>query len=709
MLGSNFHLVEIEIHADQLYFLPFKFYVFVHKTFRHVVTREESFNMKLQDIMDERLLKSRFGSVHASYLKSLWLRVVENFNSYLSANDNRVSFDCEDVQIPFSDLLDVPLIQVLSEAEHPSDGHDSLFLVISELLMRYNNFIRSVSTFKNAFSDEKLEEIHPRSLVNGSQKSIAVKAITDSVASTLTNLIASFWDRDEKSFVLEGLLGAIQREFDIIGSLQTVMAPSFLREKFVFRDGNVGNRSRLDNSDQCFYSSDKQFYFAQREDWMLYEDVRNKATRKCFADVKESTCSIRHLMIKTFRLSHGEWTGLLEGMRNMIDELDLSNADFGGALKLLGIDALEAVGFPHLDGTGSDFIRSLSQDDIVEFIDVCGEQLSSEAYRFNRLPSRLSEPMPTETKQLLENSIQLLLQTHPGSDMQNEIHSFCEETLSHYESHIVTVSEKSNEPLCSYLKRNNACDDSESVFSALPIDLGLRNYIDIQKFFHQLKLKLRQGKYCENNVCSEEFPDYLETHSSNPWKWIARPIHKRGVEEKYQDSIIDRLWFDEAIRPRDVDPPTMMEQKMDQTASKDSEIPPLDDGSVADDAEEVTHDRDETVEAVDKVVDGDSRDATNRLPILHAIVENQVDGKGVRTAREVSDKVKKKERERQLPVVLVAFVVVLIALVCAHYYWPALAIDDEAEVESNGMEECKVDFMTVLAIESNDQEMDTLS
>jgi hypothetical protein len=133
----------------------------------------------------------------------------------------------------------------------------------------------------------------------------------------------------------------------------------------------------------------------------------------------------------------------------------------------------------------------------------------------------------------------------------------------------------------------------------------------------------------------------------------------------------------------------------------------LDDGSVADDAEEVTHDRDETVEAVDKVVDGDSRDATNPLPILHAIVENQVDGKGVLTAREVSDEVKKKER--QLPVVLVAFVVVLIALVCAHYYWPALAIDDEAEVESNGMEECKVDFMTVLAIESNDQEMDTLS
>ena len=116
--------------------------------------------MKLLDVMDERLLRARFGAVHASHLYSLFLRVVEKVNLFLTANENRVNFECEDVALPFTDLMEVSLIQVLSEAEHPSSGHDSLFLVISDLLMRYNSFIISVSTFKEARSvDDKPEEI----------------------------------------------------------------------------------------------------------------------------------------------------------------------------------------------------------------------------------------------------------------------------------------------------------------------------------------------------------------------------------------------------------------------------------------------------------------------------------------------------------------------------------------------------------------------
>ena len=111
--------------------------------------------------MDERLLRARFGVVHATHLQSLWLRVVDKVNSFLSANESRVMFDCENVAVSFSDLRDVPLIQVLSEAEHPSHGHDILFLVINDLLMRYNNFIISVSMFKNSRSVHEPEEIHP--------------------------------------------------------------------------------------------------------------------------------------------------------------------------------------------------------------------------------------------------------------------------------------------------------------------------------------------------------------------------------------------------------------------------------------------------------------------------------------------------------------------------------------------------------------------
>jgi hypothetical protein len=67
------------------------------------------------------------------------------------------------------------------------------------------------------------------------------------------------------------------------------------------------------------------------------------------------------------------------------------------------------------------------------------------------------------------------------------------------------------------------------------------------------------------------------------WKWVARPSHNRGAKENAQGSVFDRLWFEEAIRPRDADTPTTttMEEEADQTASADSEdAATLDEGSV---------------------------------------------------------------------------------------------------------------------------------
>ena len=655
--------------------------------------------------MDERLLRARFGVVHASHLYSLWLRVVEKVNLFLAANDSRVTFDCEHVAVSFSDLRDVPLVQVLSEAEHPSNGHDALFLVISDLLMRYNNFIISVTTIKNTRSArDKPVEIHPRSLVRGSKNSIAVKALTEDVAATLENIIESYWE--EGFFALDGLLEAIQREFDIIGSLQTVMAPlSFLRERFVFRDCHVGGDNILDESDQCFCSPNKQFYFAQREDWMLYEDVRDKALRKCISSGKEGICSIRQKMIVTFQsFSHAEWSSLLEGLRNTLDGLDFSIAqEFGDAMKLLGIDSLQTVGFPVIDETGLALIHALNEDDIIEFIDVCGEQLSSEAYQFNRLPSRLSEPILADVRESLEANIHLLLQTKSSNEVNAEIHVFCEEILSFYEPHIVTVSEQSNEPLGSYLRRINAWENSDRICAALPSNLRIRNYIDIQKVFHQLKLRLRQTEHGEIKLDSELLPDF-GTPDSNAWKWVVRPSRNMKAEEEIR-GIFDRLWFEEAIRPREADTLTTLEEEADKTASSEEDAT-LDERSVEgtnevvpDDVQEGAHDADEVTDNVEE----DDTVSTAALPTRHSTPKNQVGSLVVQVAEEVPVEVKRKQR--QMPaIVVVAFVLIFTALVYVNCWSSALAISEEAEAESNEIiEECKDDIMAVLAAESNEQ------
>ncbi len=715
--------------------------------------------------MDERLLRARFGVVHASHLYNLWLRVVEKVNSFVAANESQVTFECEKVAVPFTDLRDSSLIQVLSESKHPSDGHlghDNLFLVINDLLMRYNNFIVSVSTFKTTKSaNDEPEEIHPRSLVRGSKNSITVKAVTEDVASTLTNLIESYWE--DGYFALEGLLGAIERELDIVGSLQTVMNPlSFLRERFVFRDCSAGHDER-EEGQECFFSPHKRFYFAQREDWMLYEDVRVKALKKSSGGA-DDICSIRHKMIVTFQsLSHGEWSSLLEGMRNTLDGLDLRNAqEFGEAMKLLGIDSLQTVGFPAMDGAGSAFIHTLCEDDIVEFIDVCGEQLASEAYTYNRLPSRLSEPILPDVRESLESNINLLLQTKSSKDVHNEIQAFCEDILSFYEPHIVTVSEQSNESIASYLRRNNAWDDTDSICAALPGNLGIRNYIGIRKVFHQLTLMLRQTEDGENRSDSEVPPD-LDTPDSNAWKWVARPSRNTGAGEDIHQGIFDRLWFEEAIKPRDVDDtPNLVEEDADEIASGDNEdaVSPLDEGSVEDEdavtpdlvgeeeekelepveegkeAEEVdveaTRDSDEADEvdedesvlnaalfaeekeaevvAVEAARDSDEADKIDEeetavnaaLSAHHSAVENKTGSKVVQVQEtgEIPGKVDKKQRQ-VIAIAVVAFVLLFTAFVYLLYRYLALVAEHGAAVgESNGSAECKDDAMAEMTADS---------
>ena len=651
--------------------------------------------MKLSDVMDERLLKARFGIVHASHLHDLWMRVVEKFNSFLSANDSRVTFDCEDVTVSIPDLMDVTLIQVLSEADHPSDGHDALFLVINDLLMRYNRFIIAVSTLRNVRStDDQEEEIHPRSLVRGSKNSVAVKALTGDIASTLANLIESYWQGD--SFAVDALLRDIQREFDIIGSLQTIMAPlSFLRERFVFRDSFVGSVN-MEANDQCFYSPNRQFYFTQRDDWMLYEDVRDKALLKCSGDgIEDSGCGIRQKTIITFqRFSHGDWTNLLEGMRNTLSGLDFSNVqEYGEAIELLGIESLQEVGFPGMDGAGSDLVRTLSKDDIVEFIDICGEQLSSEAYQFNRLPSRLSEPISSDVRDSLERNIDMLLETKSSTEeVHRDIQAFCQDTLSFYEPHIEKVSEQSNEPVEEYLRRNNAWDNSDSICTALPSKLGIRNYIDLRKIFQQLQLRLlRHTQHGKVESDSELLPPEIDAlDTKKEWKWVAPPTSDRDTEEGHRSSIFDSLWFEEAIKLHDVTRLSSTEEERDQLALVDcNSSTALSEGSIEDpnesaqdleverveDAEEIVevedltddtthHENNEINEEEDNIEEHHAADVSASVA-QHSAAENQVDSRHIQDSLKGPAEVKKRKEDWMTPVVVITFVMSVSALI--HY------------------------------------------
>jgi hypothetical protein len=117
-------------------------------------------------------------------------------------------------------------------------------------------------------------------------------------------------------------------------------------------------------------------------------------------------------------------------------------------------------------------------------------------------------------------------------------------------------------------------------------------------------------------------------------------------------------------------------------------------------ANEVAHDAGEVTDNIEE----DDTAAIAALSAHHSTPENQLGSAFVQAAGKVPVKVNKKKQWQMPAIVAVAFVMIFTALVYVYCWgWSALSIDDEAEVESNGIEECKDDIMAALAAESNNE------
>ena len=187
----------------------------------------------------------------------------------------------------------------------------------------------------------------------------------------------------------------------------------------------------------------------------------------------------------------------------------------------------------------------------MEVIQVCGEQLSSEAFRFVSVPSRLAEPMDNATKGAIQEGIMRLLKSKTSGDVINEIAAFSTDVLNFYsEKLIVPASESSSEGLSEFLKKNNCClEESDNIFAAIPQEVSIRNLIDLQKTLYQIKLKL----LFDSKEIVPSSATHYSAHQSGQysrWKWVARA---RSQEEKAEEvnrytwKPYSNLWFEDAL------------------------------------------------------------------------------------------------------------------------------------------------------------------
>lgn len=483
--------------------------------------------------MDETLLTARFGLVGASEIRTMWTRAIEGIDAFLSVNES-VQWNCEEIHIPFNNIEDTTLISILSEMETPADGHDYLFLIINDLILRYNNFTKSLGLI----SSSGVHEIHPRTLVRLSKNTTSVIGTVSGVQHVMDGLVESYWSQDDNNFKLLDLLRAIRIEIRMIGKHQPIKSPvSFLREKFSFREDHADSNSTQCANKACFRSSDG-LYFARNADVSLYEEVLDIANEMGFV---KGTAILHSLIVTFLTFSYTEWLSLLEGVRNALDHLNGALFTSGNAQLGQVIINFERFGFPPLDEAQSNLLKSLHASDLMEVICMCGEQLATEAYRYVGLPSRLAEPLPVEVKNLIRDAI-------ANNSSVAEIEAFSADVLEFYcDRLIVPASESSNQGMATFLRENNCCDDTDTIFGIIPESVSIRNYIDVQKMLYQAKLRLISSENRHHIVQPACSSDEVHVSHLKPsrWKWSSNP---KSHEQKYQWSAFGgNLWFEEAL------------------------------------------------------------------------------------------------------------------------------------------------------------------
>ena len=564
-ISTNVANISINIKwVEQLPFLPdmISLYQFLHRTFRCVATADECINMPLSAVMDASLLRGRFGALETSHLLEIWERCVQGTNAFIQQNNGIVMVDCERVALPFDDLASVALMTVLSEGRSHIDGNDYLFLIIQELILRYNNLVKSIE----AIGDEGTprDELHPKSLIRDTRSTLEVLGSVSSIQIAIDSL-ETFWTGT--SLDIKGIVESLSSKLRPIKNPAT-----YLREQFVFRNKCDSTTPAKTQDGTKIYPATDGLLFTNRLDCFLYDQVCRQ-TR----GLEESSVDVGPAMWATFHnATYETWSAMLEGFRNVLGELNSAFYDgeerFDQAVLSACGESIVSVGFSDLSEAQYNLICSVKSDSLRQVVNICGRAISSEVYRFSRLPPRLFQPLALTMEKSFRAAI--ITSAKKSTGVLNDLGSFSDDVLSFCcDRVIVPTSETSNPRLKDLLTEMNFCDSSDAVFSLLPSNISLRHYVGLQSLLQQAKLEIlyksKSSAPAANKISNE---DVRRTRAA--WQW-AKPTQKDellDVIDTYHFRPSRNLWFEDAITgPSDASISTSGEEMTDDDVQIEDE------------------------------------------------------------------------------------------------------------------------------------------
>ena len=160
-----------------------------------MISREEAMSISMSDLMNRERLARRFDPIHTQHILSLWERIVIATEGLLKELDYKAAWGCTLIAIPFKRIEDACLVSLLSDGVDPTDGYDSLFLIINQIIDRYNTFLRQMLEISKTEIPAAQDDysIHPKFIMSGSGGAAVVNHLAILSSFEIENLVAGSW------------------------------------------------------------------------------------------------------------------------------------------------------------------------------------------------------------------------------------------------------------------------------------------------------------------------------------------------------------------------------------------------------------------------------------------------------------------------------------------------------------------------------------
>ncbi len=509
--------------------------------------------------MNVEKLESRFGVANAAHIMSLWRRSAAAFNKCIKQSGYKVYWQCEEVEVPFHKVEDATMMDLLSEGDHPTEGHDYLFLIIHAIIDRYNTFVRWLVEYESDLESLSDTAVHPKSIVRGSYGAVGVSAPVSLSQNELNILIQRAWNAETEAFDMEILNESLRYKLVLHVRRSMLMNPTkFLRQQFAFRD-DVAQGAQNKETNNAITLCPEGFYFANLQDIQLYSSVSELLVDAASTGPND----IRRTLEDAFHsFDYERLRMLLEGVRNVVQLLFTS-----GNRSLLAMQnmicltckltrdqltvkkglVLEQMGFPELGNSQAELLLSLDPPQLVEFVRFVGHQLASEAHVFSGLPLSLKEPLNFETIDSLDASFQRTGDKNGCSKTLQLLDDLVRDVLSFYEVHISREVSSWGQNFREFLLENNFCDASDPIFDLISPRLIVRNYVPFRCYLHQKRLSLMYQEVEESQFMKENHADTnLNISRGRCWLWDENEFNNKEERDAQQypyRRTPELLWF----------------------------------------------------------------------------------------------------------------------------------------------------------------------